>query len=188
MRSLIKLIIVLILIALQSGCEKEQELLLEDIQLEETEREGVPDESEKLEESKIFVHVCGEVKKPGVYELEPGSRIYEAIEQAGGTTPQAAKDSLNQAEVLEDGQKIYVPSKKELAEQESKGMTDGKVDLNQASKEELMTLSGVGEAKADAIIQYRQQQGGFDSIEEIMEIEGIKEGVFGKIKDQITVS
>lgn len=161
------------------------------------ETSGAEDEGGEVPETggtMIFVDVCGEVEQPGVYELEPESRVYEAIERAGGMTDDAAGSYLNQAEKLTDGQKVYVPSEDEAAEgrmvQEMPGASspqDGKVNLNTASKEELMTLSGIGEVKAESIIKFREEQGGFSSAEDIMKIEGIKEGVFNKIKDQIKI-
>ena len=138
-----------------------------------------------------MVHVCGQVAAPGVYELAEGSRIYEAIEAAGGVNSQAAPEGLNQAACVEDGQQIYVPSVQELQDNsftaagDSGAAEDGRVNINTAQAEELMTLSGIGEAKAAAIIQYREENGGFQSIEELMEISGIKEGVFEKIKEEI---
>ncbi len=162
------------------------------------------------QDENIYVYVCGEVATPGVFELPPDSRVFEAIRAAGGMTGKAADSYLNQAEKLTDGQQVYVPSEKELSEKKlsekeqagtipseegASGKTpagipeadDGKVDLNTASKEELMTLSGIGEVKAEAIIRYREEKGGFTSIEELKEIEGIKDGVFGKVKDQIKI-
>ena len=135
------------------------------------------------------------MKSPGVYELEPGSRIYEAVRAAGGMTEAADEYYLNQAEVLNDGQQIYVPSKEEIEAEEKilgkpeeiKEEGSKKVNLNTASKEELMTLTGIGEAKADSIIRYREENGGFQNPEDLMKIEGIKSGVFNKIKEQITV-
>ena len=153
---------------------------------------------ENTKEENLVVYVCGEVRKPGVVELPNGSRIYEAIEKAGGMTEKASDSYLNQAEILKDGAKVYVPSseeadalretKEDAAGSQAGGQKEeGKVNLNEASREELMTLPGVGEAKADSILSYREENGGFDSIEEIMEISGIKEGVFEKMKDKITV-
>lgn len=152
------------------------------------------EEKEKEEEpGVIVVHVCGCVSRPGVYELPKGSRIYEALEAAGGTSAGAAADILNQASVVEDGQQIYIPSAEEVSGQTREGFDpagipdDGKINLNTAGEEELMTLTGIGEAKAASIIRYRQENGKFDSIEELMEVDGIKEGVFEKIKDQVKV-
>ena len=187
-------IMMLITVVMFGGCQKE-ETVFHDISEEELEEKGVSGdedgmEKDGIEKEGIFVHVCGEVVHPGVYELKAGSRVYEAVKAAGGMSENAAQNFLNQAEILEDGQQIYVPSEEEISDTDSEnGRTDdGKVNLNQASKEQLMTLPGVGEAKADAIIRYRSEKGNFRSIEEIMEIEGIKEGVFKKIEDWITVS
>ena len=159
----------------------------------------------------LAVYVCGQVEKPGVYELEQGSRIADAIALAGGMTEEAATDAWNLAQLLTDAQMIRVPSreeaealKNETAEGgigRSEGVSgegaagaaapgmdaDGRISLNEASKVQLMTLPGIGEAKAEAILKYRSEHGSFDSIEEIMNIPGIKEGVFSKIKDQITI-
>ena len=112
---------------------------------------------------------------------------------AGGLKEGAAAESLNQAQEAQDGQQIYVPSIEEASggEASEAGVpaeaSDGKMNLNTAAKEQLMTLTGIGEAKAAAIIRYREENGGFRSIEELMEVEGIKEGVFNKIKDQIKI-
>ena len=184
MMKIIMTIVFAIMVCL-TGCEKEAEMELETVAVEELEEEGVSGEEAAPLEETVFIHVCGEVASPGVYELKAGSRVYEAIEAAGGLTPKAAEEALNQAEVLVDGQQIQVLSLEEILQKDS---ADGKININKAAKEELMTLSGIGEAKADAIIRYRNEKGKFDSIEEIMEIEGIKEGVFRKIEDLITVS
>lgn len=132
----------------------------------------------------IYVYVCGAVNQEGVYRLPHGSRVYEALEMAGGFREDAATTAVNQAEVLEDESRVYVPAIGEVVEQQE---DDGRVNLNTASKEQLMTLPGVGAAKADSIIQYRNENGKFQSIEEIKEISGIKEGLFEKIKDLIKV-
>ena len=138
---------------------------------------------ENPERKKVFVYVCGEVQASGVYELEQDSRVFEAIAKAGGLTENAAAEAVNQARVVVDGEQIYVPSLDEVTERTD----DGKININTAEKEELMTLTGVGEAKAQSIIAYREEHGGFQSIEELMQIEGIKEGVFNKIKEDITI-
>lgn len=149
----------------------------------------------------IWVYVSGAVRQPGVYELPEGSRLFEALERAGGMTETADPDFLNQAELLLDGVQIQVPTKEEVAlgiaekqmedskkvQAESSGASGGKVNLNTATKEELMTLPGIGEAKADSILSYRESAGGFQSVEQIKEIEGIKDGVFEKIKELIAV-
>lgn len=171
---------------LMAGCESTETDGFQEIS-EISDDKGL---SESESQEKIYVHVCGAVKNPGVYELEAGSRIYEVLELAGGITDDAVENSMNQAEILSDGQQIYVASEADVKRMEAENgvKNDGKVNINQASKEELMTLPGIGEAKAELIIRYREDTGNFNSIEEIMEIEGIKEGVFRKIENQITVS
>lgn len=144
-----------------------------------------------------FVHVCGAVASPGVYEMEEGQRIFEAVELAGGFAGDAAPDYLNLAEPVRDGMKIFVPDKEQVQEENQSGLqgaaggiageTVSRVNINTASREELMTLRGIGKARAEDIIRYRQQNGGFERIEDIMEVSGIKDAAFQKIKDDITV-
>lgn len=142
----------------------------------------------------VFVYVCGAVHSPGVYEMEKDARVFEAVRMAGGVTDEAAEESVNQARTVADGEQIYVPTREE-AERLGTGVvgeivtgeTDGKVNINTAGKEELMMLTGIGEAKAQSILDYRQEHGRFSDIEELMQIEGIKEGVFNKIKDDIMI-
>lgn len=143
----------------------------------------------------ICVYVCGQIVSPGVYTLPEGSRVCDVFELAGGFTSEAAMDYWNQARVLVDGEMIYVPTAEEVEDRkfsnEVSGQIDaddGKVNINTASKEELMTLPGIGEAKALAILAYRQENGSFSSLEELKEVEGIKDGVFSKIKDYIKIN
>lgn len=150
------------------------------------------------ESATVFVHVCGCVNAAGVYELPADARVFEAVEMAGGCRAEAASECLNMAGKLTDGQQIYVPSREEAASGNLTGGSGAKqandsgespagVNLNTAGKEELMTLPGIGSAKADSILQYREEHGGFDSPEEIMEISGIKENIYEKIRDKIIV-
>lgn len=134
-------------------------------------------------ETKILVYVCGQVLKPGVYELEQGSRVNDAIGAAGGITESAAVDNLNLAETVSDGQRIYVPGADEITES-----GDFRVNINTATRQELMTLPGIGQSKADDIISYRSNNGSFRCVEDIMEVPGIKEAAFLKLKDYITVT
>lgn len=142
----------------------------------------------------VYVYVCGAVNTPGVYELDKDARVFEAVKSAGGMRGDASADSVNLARTVTDGEQIYVLTKEEaqtpgagVGESNTTGSEKAKVNINTASREELMTLTGIGEAKAGSIIRYREEHGGFGSIEELMEIEGIKEGVFGKIKEDITI-
>lgn len=157
-------------------------------------REGTgKEQTGRTDEGKIWVYVCGQVASPGVYELPEESRIYEAVESAGGILEQGAAESVNLAEKASDGQRIYIPSKEEAAampaetpdEGSSGGMNDERVNLNTADKEELMTLTGIGETRAEAILTYREENGSFHSPEDIMNVQGIKEGIYEKIKEQI---
>lgn len=168
----------------------------------ETLKESAAEETQEPEEM-VYVHVCGQVVSPGVYQLLKGSRVYEAIALAGGCTEQGALDCLNMAQEVADGMKIQVPdqetARRILEEQPAgtgqnqlSGLGPGQsaqtlVNINTASKEQLMTLSGIGESRAEDIIQYREEYGGFQKIEDIMKVSGIKEAAFQKIKDSITV-
>ena len=179
---------VLILLAGFTGCRKKTAVYdsaAEEITTEAEETETTGEEKA----ASIWVYVCGEVRDPGVYELPEGSRITDAVEAAGGMTGDAAETYLNLAETLSDGQKIEVPSVEmaEALEEAAAQDTSGLVNLNRATEAELMTLSGIGESKAKEIIRYRESRGGFQKPEDLMNIPGIKEGVFHKIRDQITV-
>ena len=208
--------ILVILTGCLNGCEKKEETSgIEEISLEEDGEEassGEEDSPEKTgeetrekghkpeqETDAIFVYVCGQVAAPGVYELSAGARVYQAIERAGGTLEGASPESLNLAQQAEDGQKIYVPSKEEAeagtfpqddswgAASSSREQGGGKVNLNTAGLEELMTLTGIGQTRAEAIITYREEEGAFQAPEDIMKVDGIKEGIYEKLKDEITV-
>lgn len=143
----------------------------------------------------IYVHICGEILNPGVYEMQPDERVFMLIEKAGGFTKDAATDYVNQAMVLQDGDKVYIPSQAEAAEEETPLLNessnsdndDGLLDLNTATEEDLMTLPGIGASKAKKIIAYREEIGKFENIEQIMDITGIKEGVYNNIKNYVIV-
>ena len=158
---------------------------------------------EEQELQTVFVHVCGAVENPGVYELAGDARVYQAVEAAGGFLPEACEEYVNQAGALTDGKRLYIPTEDEVRELSQAGKdtlteelllqsdsetdpADGLVNINTASMEELCTLPGIGEGKARHIISYRESTGKFEQIEDIMKVEGIKEGLFGKIRDLIT--
>lgn len=145
----------------------------------------------------IKVHVAGAVSAPGIYELEEGDRVADALESAGGPLPDAAMDSINLAAVLMDGQQVFVP----LAGQAGSAPAvaggaataspplsgDQPINLNTATAEQLEQLDGVGEKTAAKIVTYREEHGGFASIEELMEVPGIGPAKFEGIKDSVTV-
>ena len=154
--------------------------------------------TEEVNAQKITVFVCGAVNSPGVYEFESDSRVVDAIEMAGGFTSDACVDYLNQAEKLTDSVRIYVPTSEEVKNgtvlypeissgSSVSGSNQNTVNINTADKNLLMTLPGIGEAKAGSIIKYRDSKGAFSSIEEIKNVEGIKDGIFEQLKDLISV-
>ena len=116
--------------------------------------------------------------------------VYEAVAMAGGMTEDAGMEAVNQAEFVTDGQMLRIPTMEEVAaaqEESESNVDDGLLDINRASVADFMTLPGIGQSKAEALFQYREAHGRFSSIEEIMNVDGIKEGVFNKIKDSIKV-
>ncbi|MEW6189355.1 MAG: helix-hairpin-helix domain-containing protein [Actinomycetota bacterium] len=144
---------------------------------------------------KVVVHVCGAVRVPGVYELSGSKRVTDAIQVAGGPTPDANLDALNLAAKLVDGQKIYVPKEGEVKAGESisptlsgNGTVDGPINLNTASVEQLDQLPRIGPVLAQRIIEYRQSNGGFKSIDDLQKVEGIGPKKFEQIKDRVTVN
>ena len=178
-----------------------------------TDRTELSDASSE-EEKTLVVHICGAVSAPGVYELPAGSRIIDAVEAGGGFLPEAEEACCNLAEEIVDGCQIYIMTKAESCadgQTEKKAgiqtspdsdmqttdrnarsnsapaLENGLVNLNTADIAALMTLPGIGESRAKAIISYREQHGAFAKIEDIMKISGIKQAAFSKIKDKITV-
>lgn len=188
-RNRIYIIMLFICMTVFGGCRAKPQIETQGAEILEDTKETEEKEQETLEKM-IYVQVSGAVASPGVYELPEGSRVFEAIELAGGILENADAGQMNQAEVLSDGEMIYVRSQ---GEAETEGalkvqQEDGKVNLNTATEEQLMTLPGIGQAKAKSIIAWREENGNFSKIEDLMEIEGIKEGVFSKIKDSIKVN
>ena len=216
-----------VLFCILLGCEKkenEAETLVlddlndsEDIQAEGAEAAPKEEESafikadgqiEQEVPEHFVVHICGAVNNPGVYTLDSGSRIYQVVEAAGGFCEDAREDYLNQADLIADGMKIYVPTVEETNEtvwtdiSESTGIVEGVkeadksgdaageselININTAGEELLCTLPGVGSTKARSIIAYREKNGAYQKIEDIMNVEGIKEGLFQKIRNSITI-
>lgn len=171
-------------------------------------------DSEEMQPEMIYVDVCGAVANPGVFQLAAGSRVFQAIEAAGGYLPEAALTCVNRAGVLTDGQQLYILTQEEMERQgldpaemagasdgqmngsagtgQNTGMTaqvqqDNRININTADEAQLTTLTGIGATRAQAIIAYREENGPFAAIEDIMNVQGIKEGTFAKIKDEIVV-
>lgn len=148
-------------------------------------------EPTEISKKSIYVYVCGAVANPGVYETEEDARVYQVIQMAGGILPEGAENYVNQAAAVTDGEQLYVPFQSEVEMEGviSKSQEDGEsgVNINTAGLEELMTLPGIGESKAQAIIQYREEHGAFQNIEELTNISGIKSGVYEKIKELVRI-
>ena len=244
MRRMMKInVLALSVCILLCGCTRREQLVLENVSEEEEQfadlqAEEEQDESEapdlqegdtqqmqssqgqnRLDESgkiqSIFVHVCGAVMNPDVYELSVGSRVYEAVQAAGGFTDDADENYVNQAQILSDGVKLVIPTVKQTSAKESENIennligivgessgvggqsitdtgsdtsSDGKVNINTASEAELCNIPGIGAVRAAAIVAYRQEKGSFSTIEDIMNVSGIKEGTYEKIKDSIKIN
>lgn len=168
----------------------------------------------EMQQAMIYVDVCGAVANQGVFQLAAGSRVFQAIEAAGGYLPEAALTCVNRAGVLTDGQQLYILTQEEMERQgldpvemakasdgqmngsagtgQNTGMTaqvqqDNRININTADEAQLTTLTGIGATRAQAIIAYREENGPFAAIEDIMNVQGIKEGTFAKIKDEIVV-
>lgn len=180
--------ILLAMMSIFTGCMHRSDVTISSDQKKTTTAER----SSTRKDDTIYVHICGEVKHPGVYKFSKDDRIVEAIKASGGLTSKASAESINQAEKMKDGQQIVVPSKKQVTKKETTDVKatqspSGKININTASIEELKTLSGIGESKANDIISYREEHGPFKNLEDIMKIQGIKEGIYNKIKDKITI-
>lgn len=202
-----------------------------DVQEEQKQAEIKEEEKQEESKQKIYVHIDGMVKKPGLIELKEDARLNDAIEKAEGLTDKADTELINLAMQLEDGTKIYIPSiddrkrneeNKQVEEENNENKLNddngiikigkeeldnntktnvskvstkksnshaknenGKVNINKASKDQLMTLKGVGNSTADKIIEYRNKEGGFKKIEQLLEVSGIGESKFNKIKENI---
>nr|WP_288546656.1 helix-hairpin-helix domain-containing protein [uncultured Blautia sp.] len=178
----------------------------------DNESEAVSDK--EMQQAMIYVDVCGAVANPGVFQLAAGSRVFQAIEAAGGYLPEAALTCVNRAGVLTDGQQLYILTQEEMERQgldpaemakasdgqmngsagtgQNTGVAtqvqqDNRININTADEAQLTTLTGIGATRAQAIIAYREENGPFAAIEDIMNVQGIKEGTFAKIKDEIVV-
>ena len=214
MTNRIKITLIAAAICFLCGCGRRNEaILIEAVQENGTEEASQTQEEEAsvmgeenaaafdTADKSIVVHVCGAVNAPGVYTLAAECRVWDAIDAAGGFSEDADTNYLNLAGTICDGQKVYVPTAGEVdplaengwnplnPEQATAGSENSqRVNINTADQTALTGLPGIGEAKAKSIIAYRTEHGRFSSIEEIMEIPGIKEAVFSKIKDYITVN
>lgn len=181
--------------------DKDNNLLDNEVSLLETDDDLLieNDSNDQIanENDQIKVHISGQINREGVYEVKDGDRLDDLIKQAGGLSPDADSKSLNLAMKLEDQMKIYIPSEGEILNQENEDTDqiiskpdstseDGKININTASKEELMTLPNIGDKRAQAIIDYRESKK-FETIEEIKNVTGIGEKFYQAMVELITV-
>ena len=198
----------LLTVLLLCGCRSESDLVITGGEPEISESEmsdtEMPDPGQSAVQEETtdtsFVQVSGAVRSPGVYELPAGSRVVEAIQSAGGLTDDAAADSVNQAVEVSDGDMIVLCTLQEWEQAKSQQTeliggdlsgptqeTDGRININTADVTQLCTIPGIGESRAQSIVTYREQNGAFGAVEDIMKVSGIKDGLFQKIKDKIKV-
>ncbi len=141
-----------------------------------------------LAKPKIFVHVAGSVKHPGIYQLESGSRVYEAVLAAGGLGVKANQMSINLARVLTDGEQLLVASKSQTQNQEFNIPSQPSlISINQASASQLEDLPGVGPALAGRMVDWRTANGGFKSKEDLLNVSGIGDKLYAGVKDLVTL-
>ncbi len=162
--------------------------------IEKDEISSTTDYKDLKREEYIKVYISGEVKNPDIYEVEKGLRVIDVIELAGGTTDNGDIKNINLAEYVEDAQHILIPSIsgtienitiEDIENQDIKA--NSKINLNKATKEELMTVNGIGEVTADKIILYREEHGMFTTVSELKEIKGIGDKTFDKMKDSFFI-
>lgn len=187
--------------------QKQENYSYNEIEIETTENsvEGSINE-EKIENTNIIVHITGEIINDGIIEIEEGSRIADVIEEAGGITEEADLSKVNLAYQVSDGQKIYIPNINEKENEiqnsieeyitneagdniiiEGKEISSEKVNINTATQTELETLNGIGPSTALKIINYRNENGKFETIEDLKNVPGIGEQKFENIKEGICV-
>ena len=156
------------------------------------EKEDKNQKEEVVDQDLITVDVKGAVKSPGIYDLPVGSRINDAVQKAGGLTDNADSKSINLAQKISDEALVYVPTKEEVANQESYSNATGnkeskKVNLNKASLEELKQVKGLGAKRAQDIIDHRESNGKFKSVDELKKVSGIGAKTIEKLKEYVTV-
>ena len=173
--------IALVLILVNYNIRKNEEDITEEIEYEEVSEEIIE------EKERIFVYVAGEVKNPGVIQLEEGARVDEAVNKAGGITEMANLTNINLAKIVEDGEKIYISNQNEEIILEENQKSSVKININKASISELQSLNGIGPAMAQKIIEYRKSNGPFKSLDELKNVSGIGDNKFKELESQITI-
>lgn len=185
--------------------KEDKELLIETSSTTEVTVDTKKEQDQANDESKsakIYVDISGAVKHPGVYQLTQGARLFDLLKQAGGLTEDAAIQTVNQAMIIQDQQKIIILTQAQAEsldtesinngnlEEKSDGKSPkeaGKININQADLTQLQQLSGIGEKKAQSIIDYRNENGSFKTIEDLAKVTGIGEKTVEKLRDSITI-
>ena len=182
---------VLLLLVGVGGLFSKKEAAVEDVTVVETTVLAEKTEVSTTQETVIFVDIKGEVKNPGVYQMKVGDRVKDALDAAGGLTAEADSQKVNLAQRVEDQMVIVVSKVGEEAEEiparetSQEAAKEGKVNINTAPVEELKTLKGVGEKKAEAIIEYRKKNGSFQTKEDLMKVRGIGKKLFESFQERI---
>ena len=182
---------VLLLLVGVGGLFSKKEETVEDVTVVETTVLAEKTEVSTTQEAVIFVDIKGAVNNPGVYQMKSGDRVKDALDAAGGLTDEADSQKVNLAQRVEDQMVIVVPKVGEEVTEIPAGVTskeaakDGKVNINTATVEELKTLKGVGEKKAEAIIEYRKKNGSFQTKEDLMKVRGIGKKLFESFQERI---
>ena len=201
LKYLVAFLFILIALFILLGKNGDEELLIEGRENTSTVEQLAAEESleENPEPKEIFVHLSGAVNKPGVLKLSEGTRVYEAVEMAGGLGVDADSSGINLARTLQDEERIHIPREGEVqtnpvqyanpATQSMGGETrqSGLININTADSASLQTLTGIGPSTAEKIMDYRQSSGPFRSIEQIKEVSGIGEKTYEKFKDKICI-
>ncbi|MFK4290144.1 helix-hairpin-helix domain-containing protein [Bacillus sp. RC250] len=169
--------------------QTERSLITTEVQVKDVEKKSKSKVLDTREQKKIIIiDVKGAVFKEGVYEMKEGDRVKEAVEKAGGLLPDADVKKVNLAQMVQDQMLLYVPNKNEpVQEGATFSKSEGKVQINTASKEQLEKITGIGSRKAESILKYREEHGPFQKIEDLLEIDGIGAKSLEKIKDQIII-
>lgn len=197
--TLIGVILIISVIVYFLGKDEEKEYIIE-VNNEISDASAEKESEDEQEE--IILHIVGAVKNPGIVKIKEGSRIFDVIEAAGGVLEDADTSKINLAYIVEDGQKIFVPSMSDEITEEIEYVTresgdniiidnnEGEnvmVNINKATQTELETLPGIGPAMALKIIEYREQNGNFENIEDVKNVKGIGDAKFENIKNNICV-
>lgn len=190
-RRIVKVFILLSMVTALVACGEEKLLLNEDgsriaddgEQMATTITEDGVSQEEIIQQENavIYVHVCGAVTEPGVYELPMGSRIYDAVLLAGDFDSEADREAINLVQELSDGEQIRIP----FIGEQNYASSSGLININTASREELCQIPGIGESRAEAIVSYREEHGEFQTVKDLMRVPGIKEGIYARVSTYI---